>query len=123
MANLISEIVGQAKDVKGGQVAIYRALRPLLCSSCGLEIAAGALFTRRKLGNIRILPRCRKCAPFKEKVGSRPSLISSLLEPSSSLTDSRSKILNSNKQEKLAREVEKRLGPALARSRRAKSAR
>lgn len=52
MKAAISEIVGQAKDSRGTQTDVYRALRPLLCSRCGKGIEEGELFTRKKLAGV-----------------------------------------------------------------------
>ncbi len=79
----ISEIVGQG-ELKGGRTTeVYRALRSLLCSTCGALIAESALFTRRRVKGVglRIMPRCQKCAPFnlREEKKERSALLDSLL--------------------------------------------
>lgn len=113
----ISEIVGRTADKDGGSVPLYRALRKLLCSACGREIGEGTLFTRHQLlgQSIRLSPRCSECAPFIVEKGERSVLLDYLLTPESSkseATDSSQK-----DQEMWKKEVERRLGPALARSR------
>lgn len=118
MSKPISEIAGDAEDARGRSVSVYRALRPLICASCAIEIACGALFTRRKLSGVEILPRCQKCAPFTfSRSKSSSEMIRAMLEPPAE-TNNPSPASHPNKQERLNREVEKRLGPALARSRR-----
>lgn len=116
MKAAISEIVGQAKDSRGTQTAVYRALRPLLCSRCGKAIADGELFTRKKLAGVRISPCCKECAPFELQLSgqSGSQLLKSLLSPESS-AESPAKAWSEGKV--MAREVERRLGPALARCR------
>ena len=54
----ISEIIGRAERDEGGSTEAYRALRALLCATCGANIAEGTLFTRRKVKGIglRIMP-------------------------------------------------------------------
>jgi hypothetical protein len=115
----ISEVVGRAKTHGGEEVSVYRALRELMCASCGRDIACADLFTRRKLGGVSILPRCRKCAPFiwPDKKGSGSELINSLLV-STEEGESRTTRPEPAYSEKIARAVERRLGRALARTRR-----
>lgn len=43
----ISVMAGGAESGDGREVPLYRALRSLLCSSCGSAIGEGTLFTRR----------------------------------------------------------------------------
>jgi hypothetical protein len=66
MVKGISVIVGEADGGDGAGVPIYRALRLLLCSSCGAAIGEGSLFTRRAIadGGLRVATQCRECAPF-----------------------------------------------------------
>ncbi|HWT00527.1 MAG TPA: hypothetical protein VN256_09790 [Pyrinomonadaceae bacterium] len=108
--NAVSEIVGRAD--KG--TAVYRALRPLLCATCGAGINEGALFTRRKVKGIgvRIMPQCRECAPFTFEPGAKKEsdLLRSLLaEPAASPPKRPAPEKNINE------EVARRLGPALRR--------
>jgi hypothetical protein len=115
----ISEIYGEGSDAAGRQTPIYRALRTLLCSACGTPIPSGSLFTRKSIPQfaLRILPRCRRCAPFEVTAEGRPE------EPGPGLLGS---LLSGEEPEKNAperpagvdEEVERRLGPALSRSRR-----
>ena len=69
----ISVIVGKAEAADGSEAPVYRALRTLLCSSCGAAIGEGTLFTRRALadGGLRVAARCRECAPFTLREGMR----------------------------------------------------
>jgi hypothetical protein len=116
MKAAISEIVGQAKDSRGTQTDIYRALRVLLCSRCGKGIEENELFTRKKLAGVRISPCCRECAPFEPHPSGQSSsqLLKSLLIPESS---AKSPQKAQPDRKVTAREVEQRLGPALARCR------
>jgi hypothetical protein len=88
MGKGISVIVGVAEGGDGREVPVYRALRTLLCSSCGTTIGEGALFTRRALpgGGLRVAAECRECAPFVAhdeggKGRQRSPLLESLLAP------------------------------------------
>ena len=67
----ISELVGEGAGARGRRTKVYRALRELLCSSCGTSIPEGALFTREtiRLFALRLMPRCRECAPFELEPG------------------------------------------------------
>ena len=108
--NAVSEIVGRAD--KG--TAVYRALRPLLCATCGAGIGEGTLFTRRKVKGIgvRIMPQCRECAPFTfEPAAKKESdLLRSLLaEPTAAQPKPPAPEKN------ISEEVARRLGPALRR--------
>lgn len=115
----ISEIYGEALDATGRQTPVYRALRTLLCSACGTPIPAGGLFTRKSIPQfaLRILPRCRRCAPFEVTAEGRPdeqrsSLISGLLsEPEGPEKGP------AERPDRVEEEIERRLGPALSRSR------
>lgn len=124
----ISEIVGRGNLNNGRSTDVYRALRTLLCATCGAEIAEAMLFTRRRVKGIglRIMPQCPKCAPFtlqadrKEKSGLLQSLLAE--QPTDS---SRRSIVSSEvdsqaqaKAKSVDEEVRRRLGPALKRSRR-----
>ena len=124
----ISEIVGRGNLDGGRSLDVYRALRSLLCATCGLEIAEGVLFTRRRVKGIglRIMPQCPKCAPFtlqadkKEKSALLQSLLteqpadSSRRIGASSEADAQAQA----KAKSVDEEVQRRLGPALKRSRR-----
>ena len=117
----VSEIVGRAD----GGTEVYRALRSLLCATCGAGINEGMLFTRRKVKGIgvRIMPQCRKCAPFTlEGRGKKESdLLRSLLSepptaaPKSPTPDNASQPRAPEKN--ISEEVARRLGPALKRKR------
>ncbi len=118
MSQGISEIFGEATGEDGEDVAIYRALRALLCSRCGAPIPLGSLFTRKSVPGIgpRILPRCIKCAPFelkKERKAEESKMIENLL---STETDEHKK--ENAPRRDINKEVTSRLGPALSRSRR-----
>ena len=116
----VSEIVGRGELEGGGVTAVYRALRSLLCATCGAGIIDGTLFTRRKVKGIgvSIMPQCRKCAPFvMEAGGKKPSeLIRTLLAapPERDAPEGPSAAPLKNLDEEVAR----RLGPALRRGRR-----
>ena len=123
----ISEIVGRADLDEGRSVDVYRALRSLLCATCGAQIAEGALFTRRRVKGIgvRIMPQCSKCAPFtlqaerKEKSALLQSLLAEQPAGSSRRTSASSEA-DAEAQEKaksVDEEVQRRLGPALKRGR------
>jgi predicted nucleic acid-binding Zn-ribbon protein len=124
----ISEIVGRGDLDEGRSTDVYRALRALLCATCGALIAEGALFTRRKVKGIglRIMPQCPKCAPFTLQADKKEksALLRSLLaEPpaDSSKQAGASPEVDSEAQAKaksVDEEVRRRLGPALKRSRR-----
>src|SRR5918912_2069214 len=128
----ISEIIGRADLKKGGSTELYRALRVLLCATCGAEISEGAMFTRRKVKGIglRIMPQCQKCAPFtlhsskKERSALLESLLTEQPADSRKRTDSSAKgssqaNVRAQKDEKeLDEKVRRRLGPALKRGRR-----
>lgn len=114
----VSEIVGSVNIAGRGSEKVYRALRPLICASCGAAIEEGALFTRREHANfaLRIMPTCAECVPFTwpedaTRQDESPSLIESLLtttqdsERGPSMTDTQSQ-----------KKVESRLAPALSHS-------
>lgn len=127
----ISEIVGRGDLEEGGSTEVYRALRSLLCATCGASIAQNALFTRRKVKGIglRIMPQCAKCAPFSLQADKKEksALLESLLtkQPTNSIKrenelarlDSQSDTHLPNDRKSLDDEVKRRLGPALKRSR------
>ena len=108
----VSEIVGRADE----GVEVYRALRPLLCATCGAGIGEGTLFTRRKVKGIglRIMPQCPKCAPFTFEAGAKKEsdLLRSLLAQP---PDAPPK--HPAPEKNLKEEVARRLGPALKRKR------
>lgn len=113
----ISRIIGEALCHGGARRPLYEALRRLLCSSCGAVIAEGERFTRHGPAGGRgpILPRCAACVPFEEAGARRSSLLEALLSPdeqreSKNAPDTRASV-----------SVEKRLGPALARSRKSRA--
>jgi hypothetical protein len=116
MVKGISVIVGRAESGDGAEVPVYRALRTLLCSSCGATIGEGTLFSRRALGTggLRVAAQCRECAPFVprddgEKERRRSPLLESLLAPE---PESGAEI-EPRLMEYVTAEVRKRLGPAL----------
>jgi hypothetical protein len=123
----ISEIVGQGEPENGGSVQVYRALRSLLCATCGTTIADGSLFTRRRVKGIgvSIMPQCSKCAPFtlratrKEKSSLLRSLLAEQPLDSSSREAASSDAVSEPgaKEKNIAEEVRQRLGPALRRGR------
>jgi hypothetical protein len=124
----ISEIVGRGQLDEGRSTEVYRALRALLCATCGTEIAEGLLFTRRRVKGIglRIMPQCPKCAPFtvqadrKEKSALLQSLLAEQPGDSSKRAgaSSESEAQAQAKAKNVDEEVRRRLGPALKRSRR-----
>ncbi|HKC63182.1 MAG TPA: hypothetical protein VKB86_06065 [Pyrinomonadaceae bacterium] len=130
MEKAISEIVGQGDLKSGRSREVYRALRSLLCSTCGTFIAENALFTRRRVKGIglRIMPQCQKCAPFtlREDRKEKSPLLESLLrgQPQdnsknvSASSERRSTEVPAKQEEKnIDEEVRRRLGPALKRGR------
>lgn len=72
----ISEKVGTVRCADGAGGMAYRALRDLVCSSCGVIIKTSELFTRWSLASaspipaanqleaLRLVARCRNCIPF-----------------------------------------------------------
>ena len=66
MVKGISVIVGEADGKAGVGVPVYQALRPLLCSSCGVAIGEGTFFTRRPIvdSDLRVAAQCKECVPF-----------------------------------------------------------
>lgn len=124
----ISEIIGRGETDGGKGVEVYRALRSLLCSTCGADIAEGSLFTRRKVKGIglRIMPQCPECAPFTAQPDrkERSQLLRALLaqatadsrETSARVSD-KSGERGREDEKDLKEEVRRRLGPALERGR------
>ena len=120
----VSEIVGRAEVAGGRSAEVYRALRPLLCATCGAEIGEGTLFTRRKVKGIgvRIMPQCPKCRPFALKGdGKKQSdLLRTLLagQPSDSPERAAPEGISQphDASKNLKEEAARRLGPALRRS-------
>ena len=114
----ISEAICEASLADGERVIAYRALRQLQCATCGALIAEGAIFIRRRLHgqNLPILPQCRECAPFSLRE-ERESPASPLLEALLA-TEERQPAPKHEADERIAREVERRLGPALKSKRR-----
>ena len=120
----ISEIVGRAELDEGRSAQLYRALRSLLCATCGAEIAEGLLFTRRRVKGIgvSIMPECSKCAPFTlhDNQDKKSALLQSLLaeQPAASSKPASDPASQSQAKEKqLDEAVRRRLGPALKRGR------
>jgi RNase P subunit RPR2 len=127
----ISEIVGRATRDDGGSTEVYRALRALMCATCGASLSQGTLFTRRKVKGIglRILPQCGKCAPFTLQTDKkeRSALIQSLLSEqptdstnrasASARANSQSNPQSASERKNLDDEVRRRLEPALKRGR------
>jgi hypothetical protein len=109
----VSRIAGEGLGADGVRRPLYEALRELICSSCGAAIPEGARFTRHgaAAGREAIHPRCAKCAPHEPVETKRSALLESLL---GSDGDER----RDAAPEAARRAVEKRLGPALARSHR-----
>ena len=125
----ISEIVGRAELKGGGNIQVYRALRSLLCSTCGAEIAEDALFTRRRVKGIglSIMPQCSKCRPFTLQASKqeKSALLRSLLLEQPTESSSRAGVSSAGaspesqaKEKNVEEEVRRRLGPALKRGRR-----
>ena len=117
MAQGISEIFGEGVNAEGGGVRVYRALRRLMCSACGATIPENSLFTRKRLPSLglRIMPRCRECAPFELRSSDaepqRSQLIENLLAPAGEKPQPDEK-----PSRKTNAEIESRLGPALSRA-------
>jgi hypothetical protein len=132
MERAISEIVGRADMDEGGSTQVYRALRSLLCATCGAGIAEGSLFTRRRVKGIgvRIMPQCRECSPFTLQTDrkEKSALLRSLLagQPTDSAGQAKAPARNNSENASQAQNEEKknvdeavrrRLGPALKRGR------
>lgn len=115
MVKGISVIIGETDGGDDGAVVpVYRALRPLLCSSCGAAIDEGMLFTRRAIadGGLRVAAQCRECAPFIQNDGGgegrpRSSLLESLFTPQAGRERGR------REPGQAAESVKERLGPTL----------
>jgi RNase P subunit RPR2 len=132
MRDAISEIVGQGQLSNGKSAQVYRALRRLLCSACGAEIAEDSLFTRRSVKGfgLNIMPQCRKCAPFallvdKKEKKVKSELLQSLLREQPPNSAERERPSDGSRAESapedkknIAEEVRRRLAPALKRGRR-----
>lgn len=117
----ISEIVGLAESAGKSRVTVYRALKQLFCAACGETINEGVLFTRRSLygQGLRILPQCRKCAPFNLRTTAgegqhRSPLLESLLTAPPEHEGSENQKPDTGAKREA---VERRLGPALRRCR------
>ncbi|MDT4896189.1 MAG: hypothetical protein QOH25_1266 [Acidobacteriota bacterium] len=123
----ISEIVGRAVLDESQSTRLYRALRSLLCATCGAEIAEGTLFTRRRVKGIgvSIMPQCPKCAPFtlQSSKKEQSALLRSLLTEQPIDSSKREDVSSEDashaqaKEKHLDEEVRRRLGPALKRGR------
>ena len=123
----ISEIVGRAELNEGPSTEVYRALRALLCATCGAAIAEGMLFTRRRVKGIglSIMPQCPKCVPFTLQADRKEqsALLKSLLmeQPANSSkgagASSEADPQSQAETERVNEEVRQRLGPALKRGR------
>ena len=72
-----SERAGEAVLATGGRAALYRALRELSCSRCGVVIREGELFTRgaEPAAGLPLVRLCRGCAPFSKGGGLLDSLL------------------------------------------------
>ncbi|MGB7924701.1 MAG: hypothetical protein WCF57_15780 [Pyrinomonadaceae bacterium] len=135
----ISENAGRALFADQSTGVVYRALRPIRCASCDQVIAEGDLFTRHSVFDqgMPILPKCQQCIPFTlapEDEKTRHPMLDALLSPpagkssgtestASKRSSSASDAQNQPEQERIAREVRRRLGPALARSKRRRAER
>ena len=131
--NGISEATGRARLAGGTTTVLYRALRPLICTACARPIEPETLFTRHALhgSTLLIMPQCPECAPFEieRESRARSALVRSLLDVQTPPRDgkastqgvisSKTKREEDEVAEKIRYEVERRLGPALRRSRRA----
>jgi hypothetical protein len=120
----VSELLGDGMTAQGASAKVYRALRPLLCERCGVQIPEGELFTRWPIAEqfVSIMPRCRACVPFEfaEQVATpnRSPLIRELLGQQGQ-PDRGEDTTARPAQTNVAREnMEKRLGPALRWTRR-----
>jgi hypothetical protein len=127
MKSGISEIIGQAVFGDGAKGTAYRALRPLVCSSCGGLIAAGDLFTRerQKGQSLRLWPRCQACLPFALESGrqTRSDLLQALLTPTEQVSipqRDEKEHATDDEHRKTSEALRQRLGPALERARRSR---
>ena len=105
-----SERAGEAVLAAGERAALYRALRDLPCSRCGVVIREGGLFTREAepTSGLPLVRLCRGCAPFSEGGGLLDALLAPAGEepqPAAASGEARQKVLA-------------RLGPALKAGRR-----
>lgn len=116
----VSEIVGSVEVAGGGREQVYRALRPLICASCGAAIEEGALFTRREHKGLalRIMPTCSECVPFEWPDAASPQRGDSELMNSLLTTPERKEHATPANDAQTLRKAESRLAPALSRSRR-----
>jgi hypothetical protein len=119
MAKGISEIAGEASGVGESKVTVYRAL---ICARCAETIREGDLFTKRSLPGreLHILTQCSKCVPFEMRAvedseRQQSALLKSLLTPEPGRNEVRA-----DKPDVMRETVERRLGPALQRSRQRK---
>jgi hypothetical protein len=129
MERAISEIVGRAYLDEGRSADVYRALRSLLCATCGSGIAEGSLFTRRRLKGfgVRIMPQCRECSPFTLQADrkEKSALLRSLLTeqpagsagPAKAARNNSENALQDDEKKRVDEAVRRRLGPALKRGR------
>jgi hypothetical protein len=119
----VSELLGEGMTAQGASAKVYRALRPLLCERCGVQILEGELFTRWPIAAqlVRIMPRCRACVPFEFaercETPSRSPLIKELLSQPSQPGQAEDEAAKASQQD-VERNIEKRLGPALRWTRR-----
>ncbi len=116
----ISEIVGSV-PVKGrARAKVYRALRTLICASCGAAIEEGALFTRRKHTGfaLSIMPMCAECAPFTWPDEATPQSEDSGLIESLLAATQNSEQPTPAPYARTQKKINSRLAPALSRSRR-----
>ena len=120
MRKAVSEVVGKVDAKDGRGCRVYRALRTLPCAGCGDEIAEGHLFTRRSVygGGWQVYPHCRRCAPFQLRKEEEERAADTLFSP---LFEQPEKVSAVTQQKSAATEVQLRLGPALARSRRSRA--
>ena len=110
-----SERACEAVLGSGERATLYRALRELSCSRCGVVIREGELFTREEssASGLPLIRRCRDCVPFKGGGG----LLSALLDSEGEGAEPRAPA--DVKEEADVREkVLSRLGLALAHRRR-----
>jgi hypothetical protein len=133
MKSGVSEIVGQALLSDGTKADAYRALRPLICASCGGVVAAQAMFTRAAVGasgqGLHLWPRCHACVPFALAPAGpkRSPLLQSLLAPTeqeetaANLTRNATEQAKDDKRGNSVEAMRRRLGPALEHSRRSRS--
>ncbi len=102
-----SERGGEALLEAGERAELYRALRDLSCSRCGVLIREGDLFTREAepASGLPLVRCCRACVPFKPCGGLLDALFTAedagAATPTEAAEAAREKMLS-------------RLGPALA---------